>query len=128
VIIRSCSCDILLAASYLQNPSSRPAALKIIDCSLFPENSPTQPSTHQYWTPVVANHFPPTSPFVQNQAVNCSLLPNTYFSPSSRVPLPIQQPPVTRQRSGDSGGDYTLLPQSPKLERKRSRKGAREVH
>ncbi|KAH0949603.1 hypothetical protein HN011_004712 [Eciton burchellii] len=91
-------------------------------------NSPTQPSTHQYWTPVVANHFPPTSPFVQNQAVNCSLLPNTYFSPSSRVPLPIQQPPVTRQRSGDSGGDYTLLPQSPKLERKRSRKGAREVH
>lgn len=90
-------------------------------------NSPTRHS-HQYWAPVVANHFPPTSPFIQSQNLGYSLLPQgIQFSPPPRVPLLSQHSSVARQRSGGTGGDYTLLPQTPKLERKRSRKGAREV-
>lgn len=93
---------------------------------LSPGGSPARYS-HQYWAPVVANHFPPTSPFVQSQSLGYSLLPQgVQFSPPPRAP-PLTQPPLARQRSGDAGGDYTLLPQTPKLERKRSRKGAREV-
>ncbi|XP_011697432.1 PREDICTED: blood vessel epicardial substance-like [Wasmannia auropunctata] len=83
--------------------------------------------SHQYWAPVVANHFPPTSPFIQSQNLGYSLLPQgIQFSPPPRVPA-LSHPPVARQRSGGAGGDYTLLPQTPKLERKRSRKGTREV-
>ncbi|XP_011300277.1 blood vessel epicardial substance-like [Fopius arisanus] len=92
-----------------------------------PRNSP-QPYGHQYWTPVVANHFPSTSPFVPNQNLGYTLLPQgVTFSPP-RIPT-ATHPPLTRQRSvgGGSGGDYTLLPTTPKLERKRSKKGAREV-
>ncbi|XP_020279164.1 blood vessel epicardial substance-like isoform X1 [Pseudomyrmex gracilis] len=84
------------------------------------KNSPSRYS-HQYWAPVVANHFPPTSPFIQSQNLGYSLLPQgVQFSPPPRAP-------ATRQRSGDAGGDYTLLPLTPKLERKRSKKGTREV-
>ncbi|XP_071625705.1 popeye domain-containing protein 1-like isoform X3 [Temnothorax longispinosus] len=91
-----------------------------------PKNSPARHS-HQYWTPVVANHFPPTSPFIQSQNLGYSLLPQgVQFSPPPRVPVPTHAP-VVRQRSGGAGGDYTLLPQTPKLERKRSKKGTREV-
>ncbi|XP_012534851.1 uncharacterized protein LOC105835820 isoform X3 [Monomorium pharaonis] len=87
--------------------------------------------SHQYWAPVVANHFPPTSPFIQSQNLGYSLLPQgIQFSPPPRAPTLSHQPPVARQRSGGASGDYTLLPQTPKkdtLERKRSRKGTREV-
>ncbi|XP_011332880.1 blood vessel epicardial substance isoform X3 [Ooceraea biroi] len=91
------------------------------------KNSPTRYS-HQYWAPVVANHFPPTSPFIHSQNLGYSLLPQgiQFSPPPSRVPLSYHSP-VARQRSGGAGGDYTLLPQTPKLERKRSRKGTREV-
>ncbi|KAF7391958.1 hypothetical protein HZH68_011501 [Vespula germanica] len=83
--------------------------------------------SHQYWAPVVANHFPPTSPFTQGQNLGYSLLPQgVQFSPPRRGPL-MSHPPLTRQRSGGAGGDYTLLPQTPKLDRKRSKKGTREV-
>lgn len=83
--------------------------------------------SHQYWAPVVANHFPPTSPFTQGQNLGYSLLPQgVQFSPPRRAPL-MSHPPLTRQRSGGAGGDYTLLPQTPKLDRKRSKKGTREV-
>ncbi|XP_071625704.1 popeye domain-containing protein 3-like isoform X2 [Temnothorax longispinosus] len=99
--------------------------LKVVLYTLI-ENSPARHS-HQYWTPVVANHFPPTSPFIQSQNLGYSLLPQgVQFSPPPRVPVPTHAP-VVRQRSGGAGGDYTLLPQTPKLERKRSKKGTREV-
>lgn len=92
------------------------------------KNSSTRFS-HQYWTPVVANHFPPTSPFIQqSQNLGYSLLPQgIQFSPPPRAPALSYHPPVARQRSGGASGDYTLLPQTPKLERKRSKKGTREV-
>ncbi|KAL6266233.1 blood vessel epicardial substance-like [Pogonomyrmex barbatus] len=84
--------------------------------------------SHQYWAPVVANHFPATSPFIQSENLGYSLLPQgIQFSPPPRAPALSHHPPVARQRSGGAGGDYTLLPQTPKLERKRSRKGTREV-
>ncbi|XP_012277107.1 blood vessel epicardial substance [Orussus abietinus] len=83
--------------------------------------------SHQYWAPVVANHFPATSPFTQTHNLGYSLLPQgSQFSPPPRIPA-VTHPPLTRQRSGGTGGDYTLLPQTPKLERKRSKKTAREV-
>ncbi|XP_025160590.1 uncharacterized protein LOC105187455 isoform X3 [Harpegnathos saltator] len=84
--------------------------------------------SNQYWAPVVANHFPSTSPFIQGRdLVGYSLLPQgVQFSPPPRAPL-LSHPPLARQRSGGAGGDYTLLPQTPKLERKRSKKAAREV-
>ncbi|KAK0171949.1 hypothetical protein PV328_005335 [Microctonus aethiopoides] len=88
-----------------------------------------QTFSHQYWTPVVANHFPSTSPFISTQQnVGYSLMPQAVtFSPPPRVPT-ATHPPLIRQRSsGGAGGDYTLLPQTPKLERKRSKKAAREV-
>lgn len=89
-------------------------------------SSPSRYS-HQYWAPVVANHFPPTSPFTQGQNLGYSLLPQgVQFSPPPRAPL-LSHQPLTRQRSGGTSGDYTLLPQTPKLERKRSKKGTREV-
>ncbi|XP_031837830.1 popeye domain-containing protein 1-like [Nomia melanderi] len=94
-----------------------------------PRSDRSSPSrySHQYWAPVVANHFPPTSPFTQGQNLGYSLLPQgVQFSPPSRVPL-LSHQPLTRQRSGGTSGDYTLLPQTPKLERKRSKKGTREV-
>ncbi|XP_050447401.1 blood vessel epicardial substance-like [Cataglyphis hispanica] len=84
--------------------------------------------SHQYWAPVVANHFPATSPFIQSQNLGYSLLPQSVqFSPPPPRAAALSHPPVTRQRSGGAGGDYTLLPQTPKLERKRSKKGTREV-
>ncbi|KAK0180117.1 hypothetical protein PV327_005791 [Microctonus hyperodae] len=88
-----------------------------------------QTFSNQYWTPVVANHFPSTSPFISTQPnVGYSLMPQAVtFSPPPRVPT-ATHPPLIRQRSsGGAGGDYTLLPQTPKLERKRSKKAAREV-
>lgn len=89
-------------------------------------SSPSRYS-HQYWAPVVANHFPPTSPFTQGQNLGYTLLPQgVQFSPPPRAPFFSHQP-LTRQRSGGASGDYTLLPQTPKLERKRSKKGTREV-
>jgi len=98
----------------------------MIGIYLSPGNSSARYS-HQYWAPVVANHFPPTSPFIQSQNLGYSLLPQgVQFSPPPRAPA-LSQSPVARQRSGGAGGDYTLLPQTPKLERKRSRKGTREV-
>lgn len=94
--------------------------------SLSPGNVPAQHS-NQYWAPVVANHFPPTSPFIQSRDLGYSLLPQgVQFSPPPRAPL-LSHSSLTRQRSGGAGGDYTLLPQTPKLERKRSKKAAREV-
>lgn len=75
----------------------------------------------------MANHFPPTSPFTQGQNLGYTLLPQgVQFSPPPRAPFFSHQP-LTRQRSGGASGDYTLLPQTPKLERKRSKKGTREV-
>lgn len=98
----------------------------MIFLSLGNSSSPGRYS-HQYWAPVVANHFPPTSPFVQGQNLGYSLLPQgVQFSPPPRAPT-LSQMSTARQRSGGAGGDYTLLPQTPKLERKRSKKGAREV-
>ncbi|XP_076686879.1 popeye domain-containing protein 1-like [Andrena cerasifolii] len=94
-----------------------------------PRSDRSSPSrySHQYWAPVVANHFPPTSPFTQGQNLGYSLLPQgVQFSPPPRAPL-LSHQPLTRQRSGGTSGDYTLLPQTPKLERKRSKKGTREV-
>ncbi|XP_014467839.1 PREDICTED: blood vessel epicardial substance-B-like [Dinoponera quadriceps] len=83
--------------------------------------------SNQYWAPVVANHFPPTSPFIQSRDLGYSLLPQgVQFSPPPRAPL-LSHSSLARQRSGGAGGDYTLLPQTPKLERKRSKKAAREV-
>ncbi|XP_015601976.1 blood vessel epicardial substance [Cephus cinctus] len=84
--------------------------------------------SHQYWAPVVANHFPPTSPFTPAPNLGYTLLPQaSQFSPPPRVPAVVSHSPLTRQRSGGTAGDYTLLPQTPKLERKRSKKGNREV-
>ncbi|XP_066593938.1 blood vessel epicardial substance-B-like [Prorops nasuta] len=86
--------------------------------------------SHQYWAPVVANHFPTTSPFTAAQNLQgYSLLPQgIQFSPPPRASTVANHPSVTRQRSGGASGDYSLLPQTPKLERKRSsKKGAREV-
>lgn len=86
--------------------------------------------SHQYWTPVVATHFPATSPFIGTQNTGYTLLPQgVTFSPPPRVPIVTHPPPLMRQRSvGGAGGSYTLLPQTtPKLERKRSKKTAREV-
>ncbi|XP_071875914.1 popeye domain-containing protein 1-like isoform X2 [Bombus fervidus] len=89
-------------------------------------SSPSRYS-HQYWAPVVANHFPPNSPFTQGQSLGYTLLPQgVQFSPPPRAPF-LSHQPLTRQRSGGTSGDYTLLPQTPKLERKRSKKGTREV-
>lgn len=100
--------------------------IRIMFHPLFSGSSPAQHS-HQYWAPVVANHFPPTSPFIQAPNVGYSLLPQgTQFSPPPRVPT-VTHPPLTKQRSGGASGDYSLLPQTPKLERKRSKKGTREV-
>lgn len=94
--------------------------------SLSPGNIPPRYS-NQYWAPVVANHFPPTSPFTQSRDLGYSLLPQgVQFSPPPRAPL-LSHSSLTRQRSGGPSGDYTLLPQTPKLERKRSKKAAREV-
>ncbi|KAK1127861.1 hypothetical protein K0M31_003353, partial [Melipona bicolor] len=93
-----------------------------------PRSDRSSPSrySHQYWAPVVANHFPPTSPFTQGQNLGYTLLPQAVqFSPPSRAPF-LSHQPLTRQRSGGTSGDYTLLPQTPKLERKRSKKGTRE--
>ncbi|XP_046484771.1 blood vessel epicardial substance-A-like isoform X1 [Neodiprion pinetum] len=93
----------------------------------LPAGSSPAHHSHQYWAPVVANHFPPTSPFIQAPNVAYSLLPQgTQFSPPPRIPT-VSHPPLTKQRSGGTSGDYSLLPQTPKLERKRSKKGAREV-
>ncbi|XP_043275255.1 blood vessel epicardial substance-like [Venturia canescens] len=90
-------------------------------------SSPARHS-HQYWAPVVANHFPANSPFVQSQNLGYTLLPQgVTFSPPPRAPTATHTP-LTRQRSaGGTGGDYTLLSQTPKLERKRSKKTTREV-
>ena len=72
------------------------------------------------------------SPFTQTQNVypgyaGYAMLPQgIQFSPPPRV-ANASHPPLTRQRSGGTSGDYTLLPQTPKLERKRSKKGTREV-
>lgn len=99
-------------------------------CS-FTESSPARFS-HQYWAPVVANHFPSTSPFIQTQSVyggysGYSMLPQgIQFSPPPRISSSSHQA-LSRQRSGGASGDYTLLPQTPKLERKRSKKAVREV-
>ncbi|KAG8042689.1 hypothetical protein G9C98_005324 [Cotesia typhae] len=96
-----------------------------------PRSSPQRVS-NQYWTPVVANHFTPSSPFIsmQQNNVGYSLIPQSVtFSPPPPARPPIAtHPPLLRQRSaGGPGGDYTLLPQTPKLERKRSKKAIREV-
>ncbi|XP_057325929.1 blood vessel epicardial substance-like isoform X1 [Microplitis mediator] len=98
-----------------------------------PRSSPQRVS-NQYWTPVVANHFTPSSPFISmQQNVGYSLIPQSVkFSSPPPPPLPrlpvVTHPPLIRQRSaGGPGGDYTLLPQTPKLERKRSKKATREV-
>ncbi|XP_033227883.1 blood vessel epicardial substance-like [Belonocnema kinseyi] len=94
-------------------------------------SSPAQFS-HQYWAPVVANQFPATSPFTPTPCgyagyAGYSMLPQgIQFSPPTRI-TSASHPPLTRQRSGGASGDYTLLQQTPKLERKRSKKGAREV-
>ncbi|XP_043467744.1 blood vessel epicardial substance-like isoform X2 [Leptopilina heterotoma] len=88
--------------------------------------------SHQYWAPVVANHFPSTSPFTQTPSVYAgysgySMLPQgIQFSPPPRISSSSHQA-LSRQRSGGASGDYTLLPQTPKLERKRSKKAVREV-
>ena len=94
----------------------------------LPAGSSPSRYSHQYWAPVVANHFPPTSPFTQGQNLGYTLLPQAavQFSPPPRTPF-LSHQPLTRQRSGGASGDYTLLPQTPKLERKRSKKGTREV-
>ncbi|XP_034945749.1 blood vessel epicardial substance-like [Chelonus insularis] len=93
-----------------------------------PRTSP-QRHSYQYWSPVVANHFPVTSPFISmQQSAGYSLIPQgVTFSPPPRAST-VTHPPLTRQRSaGGAGGDYMLLPQTPKLERKRSKKTTREV-
>ncbi|KAG7208488.1 hypothetical protein KM043_014714 [Ampulex compressa] len=96
-------------------------------CNRLSSGSSPARYSHQYWAPVVANHFPPSSPFTQGQNLGYSLLPQGIpFSSPPRVPL-LSHQPLARQRSGGAGGDYTLLPQTPKLERKRSKKGTREV-
>lgn len=103
--------------------------IKLVFFFLCQTGSSPQRVSNQYWTPVVANHFPPTSPFISSQQnIGYSLMPQAVtFSPPPRVPT-ATHPPLIRQRSaGGSGGDYTLLPQTPKLERKRSKKATREV-
>ncbi|XP_077267794.1 popeye domain-containing protein 1-like isoform X1 [Temnothorax americanus] len=125
-IARSVSVDAVNTETAGRVRSTTWKAHKQYSNSRSDKNSPARHS-HQYWTPVVANHFPPTSPFIQSQNLGYSLLPQgVQFSPPPRAPVPTY-PPVVRQRSGGAGGDYTLLPQTPKLERKRSKKGTREV-
>ena len=87
--------------------------------------------SQQYWTPVVANHFPTKSPFIQSvhmanptHAGYSLLTKGLQSSPPPHTATPL---PTNRQRSGGPGGDYTLLPQTPKFEKRLSKKGLKEV-
>lgn len=81
----------------------------------------------QYWAPVVANHFPVKSPFVQSieypshDGYSLLLSKGVDFSPPPHTA-------VSRQRSGGPGGDYSLLPQTPPFQKRISKKSLIEVN